>query len=87
MFDANLLLIGTVTSTSQNDVFLSAGLNPGPAEIVQRYLISGLINSELKSVEVVSAPRIPAFPKRSFRPQRLNSSVLKRKKLHPLFRK
>lgn len=63
MYDTNLLLIGTVTSASLSKSFVEANINPGPAEIVQRYLISGLCDAGLKSVEVVSAPRIPAYPR------------------------
>ena len=63
MYDTNLLLIGTVTSASLSKSFVEANINPGPAEIVQKYLISGLCDAGLKSVEVVSAPRIPAYPK------------------------
>ncbi len=63
MYDTNLLLIGTVTSASLSKTFIEANINPGPAEIVQKYLISGLCDAGLKSVEVVSAPRIPAYPK------------------------
>lgn len=63
MDETNLLMIGTVTSASQSKTFVSANINPGPAEIVQKYLISGLCNSGLKSVEVVTAPRIPSYPK------------------------
>lgn len=63
MYDTNLLLIGTVTSASLSKSFVEANINPGPAEIVQKYLISGLCDAGLKSVEVVSAPRIPAYPR------------------------
>lgn len=63
MYDTNLLLIGTVTSASLSKNFVEANINPGPAEIVQRYLISGLCYVGLKSVEVVSAPRISAYPR------------------------
>ncbi len=63
MYETNLLMIGTVTSASQSRAFVSAKINPGPAEIVQKYLISGLCTAGLRSVEVVAAPRIPAWPK------------------------
>lgn len=63
MYNTNLLLIGTVTSASLSKSFVEANINPGPAEIVQKYLISGLCDAGLKSVEVVSAPRIPAYPR------------------------
>ena len=63
MYETSLLLIGTVTSASQSDSFVSENIAPGPAEIVQKYLISGLDSAGLKSVEVITAPRIPAYPK------------------------
>lgn len=63
MNNAHYLLIGTVTSPSLSRSFVESGINPGPAEIVQKYLISGLCNIGYESIEVVSAPRIPAFPK------------------------
>ena len=59
----NLLLVGTVTSDSLSRQLVSRNIKPGPAEIVQRYLISGLNNCRLDSVEVVAAPRIPSFPR------------------------
>ncbi len=67
MHTTNLLLIGTVTSASLSKSFVNANINPGPAEIVQKYLITGLCNAGLNSIEVVSAPRIPAFPKTSIK--------------------
>ena len=67
MYETNLLLIGTVTSTVLSKLFVNARISPGPAEIVQRYLIKGLCNVGLKSVEVVAAPRIPAYPSSSIK--------------------
>ncbi len=63
MYYTNILLIGTITSPSLSDTFVKADINPGPAEIVQRYLITGLCNIGFNSVECVSAPRIPSYPK------------------------
>lgn len=63
MKKTNLLMIGTVTSNSQSKLFVDSGITPGPAEIVQKYLISGLCHTDIKQIDIISAPRIPAYPK------------------------
>lgn len=67
MEDYNLLLIGTIIPDKYNISFLEYGINPAPAEIVQKYLIEGFSNCSLASVTVVSSPRIPAYPRVSLK--------------------
>lgn len=82
MYGTNLLLIGTVTSPALSRTFVEAGISPGPAEIVQKYLITGLDHAGLKSVEVISGPRIPAYPGSSVKRVREDEWSIGQVKIH-----
>lgn len=60
----NVLLLGTLISKEQSDLFASLGVRPAPADIVQEYLIDGLcVNEKVDTVDAVCSPRIMAYPK------------------------
>lgn len=55
----SVLVLGTVTSKEQVDFLLEHGVRPAPADIVQEYLIKGLINDcRVKNVNAICSPRI-----------------------------
>lgn len=55
----NVLLLGTLTSEEQNKRFLSHGIRPAPADIVQKYLIEGLSSdTRICQLDAVCSPRI-----------------------------
>lgn len=61
--EINVLLLGTMISKSQKDIFMNAGIRPAPADIAQTYILDGLkSNKEIGLLEVISSPRIAAYP-------------------------
>ena len=60
----NILMLGTLISQEQSEKFLTMGIRPAPADIVQKYLLEGLETDErVGEITVISSPRIPYFPK------------------------
>lgn len=58
-----LLLLGTLTSEQQNKIFLSKGIRPAPADIVQKYLLDGLAeDSRIDEILFLGSPRILSYP-------------------------
>lgn len=71
MQNVNVLIIGTIISDSLNDLFKTKNINPGPANIVQKYFIHAIASFDFASIDVISAPRIPSYPKAAIK--RVNS--------------
>lgn len=59
-----VLVLGTLISEKQARTFLQYGIRPAPADIVQKYLITGLCsNIDVETVDAICSPRIRAYPK------------------------
>lgn len=60
----HILVLGTLISEKQGNIFLQYGIRPAPADIVQKYLIAGLCTSHhVETVDAICSPRIHAYPK------------------------
>lgn len=59
----HVLMLGTLVSDETKEKYLSSGIPPAPADIAQKYLITGLCaHPQIKAVSAICAPRISAFP-------------------------
>lgn len=54
----NVLFFGTMVSDKQSDVFLKNGIIPAPADIVQKYMIEGLLFHNEYTIFSICSPRI-----------------------------
>lgn len=59
----DVLVLGSLISQKQENIFIHKGIRPCPSDVVQKYIIAGLNkHPSIGSVTVISSPRIPCFP-------------------------
>lgn len=59
-----IVLLGTLISNETTNLFMNKGVSPQPADIAQKYIISGLSNNQyVDEIYAICSPRIPSYPR------------------------